>query len=146
MIHKSSAPQFIFICLLLFCLAFIGCGKKESVQAASPAGAPGGGRPPAPVTVASAEQRDVPVQLTAIGNVEAYQTVQVRSMVNGQIEQVHFKQGDDVRQGQLLFSLDKRPFEADLERAVGQLRKDEAQAKNSRSEERRVGKECRSRW
>jgi len=44
---------------------------------------------------------------------------------------VHFKQGDDVRQGQLLFSLDKRPFEADLERAVGQLRKDEAQAKNS---------------
>ena len=57
--------------------------------------------------------------------------VQVRSMVNGQIEHVYFKEGDDVRQGQLLFTLDKRPFQADLEKATGTLRHDEAQAKNS---------------
>jgi len=130
MIRKFSAPFFLFSFLLL-ALTFVGCGKKESVQAAAPAAAPGGGRPPAPVMVANAEQRDIPVQLTAIGNVEAYQTVQVRSMINGQIEHVFFKEGDDVRQGQLLFALDKRPFEADLEKATGQLRKDEAQARNS---------------
>jgi len=128
MIQRLSTRHFILILLLLFLLAFTGCGKKQSVQAAAPAG---GGRPPAPVVVADVQQRDVPVQLTAIGNVEAYQTVQVRSMVNGQIEHVFFKEGDDVRQGQLLFALDKRPFQADLEKAVGALKKDEAQAKNS---------------
>ena len=127
MIQKLSARHLILISQLLLLLSFTGCDKKDAVQAAGP----GAGRPPAPVTVADAEQRDIPVQLTAIGNVEAYQMVQVRSMVNGQIEHVYFKEGDDVRQGQLLFTLDKRPFQADLEKATGTLRHDEAQAKNS---------------
>jgi len=107
-----------------------GCGKKQEVQAAGP----GGGRPPAPVVVAAVEQRDIPIQITAIGNVESYQTVQIRSQVNGQIEKIFFKEGDDVRQGQLLFQLDKRPFQADLEKAIGQLRRDEAQAANSKAQ------------
>ena len=77
------------------------------------------GRPPAPVVVASVEQRDIPIQIKAIGNVEAYQTVQIRSQVNGQIQKIFFKEGEDVRQGQQLFQLDKRPFQADLEKAVG---------------------------
>jgi len=104
-----------------------GCGNKQQAQAA----APGGARPPAPVVVAVVEQRNIPVQITGIGNAEAYQTVQVRSQVNGQIEGVYFKEGQDVRKGQLLFTLDKRPFEADLERAIGLLQRDEAQAANS---------------
>lgn len=104
----------------------VGCGNKEAVQAAGTA------RPPAPVVVASVEQRDVPVQINVIGNVEAYQTVQIRSQVNGQIEHIFFKEGQDVNQGQLLFQLDKRPFQADLEKAIGNLRHDEATAENSR--------------
>ncbi len=96
------------------------------------AGGGAGGRPPAPVVVASVEQRDIPLQIAAIGNVEAYQTVQIRSQVNGQIQKIFFKEGEDVREGQLLFQLDKRPFQADLEKAISQMKHDQAQAENSR--------------
>jgi multidrug efflux system membrane fusion protein len=72
-----------------------------------------------------------------IGNVEAYQTVQIRSQVNGQIERIFFHQGDDVRKGQLLFQLDKRPFQADLEKAMAQQNHDQASAENSRIEAER---------
>jgi multidrug efflux system membrane fusion protein len=105
-----------------------GCGNKEQAQ---PAGG-SGGRPPAPVVVASVEQRDIPVQIKAIGNVEAYQTVQIRSQVNGQIQKIFFREGEDVRQGQELFQLDERSFRADLEKAIGQMKHDQAQAENSR--------------
>ena len=99
------------------------CGKKDQPQAANASA-----RPAAPVVVAVAEQRDVPVQLSAIGNVESYQTVQIRSQVNGQIQSIFFKEGQDVHKGQLLFQLDKKPFQADLEKAQGMLQHDEAQA------------------
>jgi multidrug efflux system membrane fusion protein len=123
----------IFLSALVLGVFFAaGCSNKEA-QAAGAAG----GRPPAPVVVASVEQRDVPVQITAIGNVEAYQTVQIRSQVNGQIEKIFFKEGQDVAQGQLLFQLDKRPFQAELERAIGTLRHDEATAENSHAQAER---------
>ncbi len=108
-------------------LVLPGCGDKNQVQAGA-----SGGRPPAPVVVASVEQKDIPVQISAIGNVEAYQTVQIRSQVNGQIQKIFFKEGEDVREGQPLFQLDKRPFQADLEKAIGQMKHDQAQAENSR--------------
>src|SRR5260370_41760390 len=118
--------------ILFFPLAAVlvvsGCGNKEQVQGAGGSG----GRPPAPVVVAAVEYRDIPVQIQAIGNVEAYQTVQIRSQVSGQIPKIFFKEGEDVRQGQLLFQLDKRPFQADLEKAIGQLKHDQAQEGHSR--------------
>jgi membrane fusion protein, multidrug efflux system len=89
------------------------------------------------VVVASVEQVDIPVQISAIGNVEAYQTVQIRSQVNGQIQKIFFKEGEDVREGQQLFQLDKRPFQADLEKAIGQMKHDQAQAENSRMQTER---------
>lgn len=116
----------IFLALLLPIL-LSGCASKDQAQAAAAAG-----RPPAPVVVASVEQRDIPVQIRAIGNVEAYQTVQIRSQVNGQIQKIFFREGEDVHQDQLLFQLDKRPFQADLEKAIGQMKRDQAQAENSR--------------
>jgi multidrug efflux system membrane fusion protein len=84
--------------------------------------------------VSTVEQRDVPVQITAIGNVEAYQMVQIRSQVNGQIERVYFKEGQDVRKGQLLFQLDKAPFQAALEQAEGNLQRDQANAANAQAQ------------
>jgi membrane fusion protein, multidrug efflux system len=108
---------------------FVGC-SKNTAQAAGP----GGQRPPAPVIVATVDQRDVPVQIKAIGNVEAYQTVQIRSQVNGQIERVFFKEGDDVRKGQMLFQLDKAPFQAALEQAEGNLERDRANAVNAQAQ------------
>ena len=87
--------------------------------------------------VAIAQQKDVPVEVTAIGNVEAFSTVSVKSMVNGEITAVHFQEGQDVRKGQLLFSIDRRPFEAELHRLEGNLAKDSAQAQNAVVQARR---------
>jgi membrane fusion protein, multidrug efflux system len=120
---------------LLFAAVLIlpGCAKKDQVVAA----ATPGGRPAAPVVVANVEQRDIPIQVRTIGNVEAYQTVQIRSQVNGQIQKISFHEGEDVRKGQLLFQLDKRPFQADLEKATAQEQHDRAAAENSKIEAER---------
>lgn len=89
------------------------------------------------MTVATVAQRDIPVNITAIGNVDPIQTVQVRSMVNGQIDQVLFREGQEVRQGEMLFKLDQKPFIADLDRNIALLHKDEAQAANSEMQAKR---------
>ena len=111
-----------------FLTALTACDRKDQVQAAPPSA----GRPPAPVVAATVEQQDIPVQIRAIGNVEAYQTVQIRSQVNGQIQKIFFREGDDVRAGQMLFQLDKRQFQADLDKAIAQLGRDHAQGEHSR--------------
>lgn len=116
-----------FVLVLAAGLFLVACGGKSQEKTARPT------MPPAPVTVALAEQTPVPIQLTAIGNAQPYLAVQVKSMVDGQIQRVLFKQGDDVRAGQLLFQLDKRPFQAALDQALGKLAQDEATAANSRA-------------
>src|ERR1035438_4546078 len=118
-VDRLPSTIVLFLCSAL--LFTSGCGNKEQVQAARGSG----GRPPAPVVIAFVEQRDIPVQIRGIGNVEAYQTVLIRSQVNGQIQQIFFKEGEDVREGQPLFRLDKRPFQADLEKANGQMKHDQ---------------------
>jgi multidrug efflux system membrane fusion protein len=80
-----------------------------------------------PVETASAVQRTVPVQLRAIGNVQAYSTVSVKSRVAGQLMQVYFKEGQEVRQGELLFTIDPRPFEEALKQAEANLERDMTQ-------------------
>lgn len=89
---------------------------------------------PVPVTVAEAAERSVPVQATAIGNVEAYSTVTIKSLVDGEIQRAYFTQGQDVHKGDLLFSIDSRPFKATLQQAEANLARDEAQAKNARQQ------------
>lgn len=87
-----------------------------------------------PVTVAKVEQKDVPLQLSAIGNVQAFSTVSIRALVGGQLTRVSFREGDDVRKGQQLFTIDPRPFEAALQQAQANLARDEAQYRNAQSE------------
>ncbi|HVO27478.1 MAG TPA: efflux RND transporter periplasmic adaptor subunit [Candidatus Margulisiibacteriota bacterium] len=84
-----------------------------------------------PVTVATAVQRDIPVQLRAIGNVEPYSTVAVKSQVEGQLAQVHFAEGQGVKRGDLLFTIDPRPFEAALRQAEATVARDTAEARNA---------------
>lgn len=91
-----------------------------------------------PVTVAKAGQRDVPVTVSAIGTITPLQTVQIKSMVTAQIVKVNFKEGQDVKKGQLLFSLDDRSFRADLLKAQGALAKDIAAAANARAQQKRM--------
>ncbi len=87
-----------------------------------------------PVTVATVVRKDVPIQVRAIGNVEAYSTVEVKSMVAGELTRVAFKEGQDVRQGDLLFTIDRRPFEAAVSQAEGTLARDRAQAANAKAQ------------
>ena len=105
----KDAAQRLPLLILSFALTVVllapGCANKDQGQVAASSG-----RPAAPVVVASVEQRDIPVQIQAIGNVEAYQTVLIRSQVNGQIQKIFFKEGEDVREGQPLFQLDKTSF------------------------------------
>lgn len=97
----------------------------------------GSGTAPVPVTVATAVQKNVPVQIGAVGNVEPYSTVSIKSQVTGVIMQAHFKEGQDVKKGQLLFTIDPRPLEAALKQAEANLARDSAQLNNSREQAKR---------
>jgi multidrug efflux system membrane fusion protein len=90
-----------------------------------------------PVLVATAVQKAVPVQLRAVGNVEPYTTVSIKSQVTGVLIQAHFKEGQDVKKGQQLFTIDPRPFEAALRQAEANMQRDNAQLKNLREQVRR---------
>jgi multidrug efflux system membrane fusion protein len=108
-----------------FLLLVAGCSNKEAVQAAKPIAA-------APVRIATVASRTMPVELQAIGNVEAISTVSIKAQISGQLMRVHFKEGDFVKKGQLLFTIDRAPFEAALRQAEGTLAKDEAQSLNTK--------------
>ena len=86
---------------------------------------------PAVVTVAVALEKTVPLELTTFGTVEAYFTVSVKSLVGGELTVVHVKEGQEVRKGELLFTIDPRPFQDAVEQAESHLQRDEAQLKNA---------------
>jgi multidrug efflux system membrane fusion protein len=90
-----------------------------------------------PVTAETADRKNVPLLLRAIGNVESYNSVSVRSQVNGEISEVLFREGQDVRKGDRLFRIDPRPFEAALRQAESALARDRAQLKNAQEEAKR---------
>jgi multidrug efflux system membrane fusion protein len=84
--------------------------------------------------VAQALQKDVPMQVKAIGNIEAYTSVAIKSQVSGQIARIHFTEGSDVEKGALLISIDPEPFQANLSQSEAALAKDQAQAKFAREQ------------
>ena len=90
-----------------------------------------------PVSVVAAARKSVPVQLQAIGNVEPLASVAVKARVDGQILAVNFKEGQEVRKGEVLFRLDPRPFEAALKQAEANVLRDAAARDQARSQERR---------
>lgn len=94
-------------------------------------------KPPVPVKVAQTEQKDLPVQIKAIGNVEATASVAIKSQVSGQIARVHFAEGSDVQKGSLLVSIDPEPFQAALHQFEAALVKDQAQARFAREQAQR---------
>jgi membrane fusion protein, multidrug efflux system len=94
-------------------------------------------RPAVPVTVASVFTKDVPIQVSAVGNVEAYSTVAVKSRVSGELVGVHFQEGQEVKEGDLLFTIDKAPYEVALKEAQARLERDQALARKARDDVRR---------
>ena len=108
-----------------------GIGKKPERRS--------GARQAVPVEVARVTQKTIPIQLRAVGNVEAYSTVSIKSQITGSLTQVHFKEGRDVKKGDLLFTVDPRPFEAALKQAEANLARDTAQYENALQQARRYG-------
>jgi multidrug efflux system membrane fusion protein len=109
-----------------------GCTGGDGSKAA-----PKGPPPPVPVTAALSVQKDVPVQLRAIGTAEASSTVSVKTMVNGQIVKVGFREGQDVRKGDLIFVIDPRPYEAALKTAEANLARSLALKENAERDVKR---------
>lgn len=119
---------FLFAAYLILAAACSGDGDKAGREAQGTA---------VPVRVARVELRDVPIQLHAVGNVEAYSTVEVRPQVDGELERIYFKEGDSVKKGDMLFLLDTRPFEYALRAAEANLARDTAQMKKAKEDARR---------
>jgi multidrug efflux system membrane fusion protein len=114
--------------LLLLDVFSSGCSNEKSNKPVST---------PIPITVSIATQKTVPVELRAIGNVQAYSTVTVKSKVGGELVRVHFTEGQDVKKGDLLFTIDPRPYEAALKQAEANLQRDLAKAKSASEDARR---------
>jgi len=94
-------------------------------------------KPPVPVRTVLAAVGKVPVELQLFGTVEAKATVPVKAQVSGQLRQVHFREGDEVRQGELLFTIDPRPFELALQQAEAALARDRAAQQQARQQAER---------
>src|SRR5712691_2925341 len=94
-------------------------------------GGPSAGSFVVPVIVATAQRGDLPVYFNGLGTVTAFNTVSVRSRVEGQLISVAFKEGQFVHEGDLLAQIDPRPFQVQLEQALGQLAKDQAQRRDA---------------
>lgn len=124
---RSRSVAALFAAALL--VLFLACGSakdntKQGAQVRDMA---------VPVVTAVAARKDVPNTVKAIGNVEPYNTVSVKSMVAGEIVQVGFKEGEDVKKGDTLFVIDRRPYEAALAQAESQLARDKANAANAKA-------------
>jgi len=109
-----------------------GCEKRSAAKQTK--GARGEGGAAVPVTVATVQQRMTPVAVPSFGTVEAYADVEVRAQVTGILEQAHFTEGQMVKKGDHLLSIDPRQPQADLKMAQANLEKEQAQLKNAERE------------
>lgn len=132
----SSARKWI---ILLVVLAVVGGAVwkirdnqvQQDAQAAKMAAA---GERPTPVMVQAVQQKTMPIYMTALGTVTAYNSVTIKSRVDGQLQQVNVREGQAVKKGQLLLLIDPRPYEAAVAQAQGTLVKDQATAANASAE------------
>src|SRR5678816_3750125 len=106
--------------LVVISAALAGCVNKAQ---------PSFDRPPAPVVVSTAVSQDVSNYMDALGKIVARETVAIQPQVSGRIEKIHFTDGANVRKGELLFTIDPRPFDASLKQAQANLAKDTAAKK-----------------
>jgi multidrug efflux system membrane fusion protein len=126
-VHNSRGPRrwrrgLITILVIGAAAALLACDRSEGESV------DGKRSMDVTVTATTADRKTVPVQLSAIGTVEAYATVSIKSRVSGELVGVHFKEGQEVQKGDLMFTIDPRPYEVALQEAQAQLLKDKALA------------------
>ncbi len=123
-LHPRNYSVLLLMTIVPLVLATTGCGKKDASHAATP---------PAPtVVVAEVTRKTVPIYSEFVGQTKADDTVELRARVEGILQKVHFREGARVRKGQLLFTIDKRPFEAALQSAKALLAKSESDLAQAR--------------
>jgi len=131
---RRRGSAFWGACLILamalaICALLAGC-SSQSAKSARASGPP----PAVPVGVATVKQGDFNVYLNGLGSVQAYYTVSLKTRIDGQIMQVNFREGQDVRTGDLLIVIDPRPYQVALDQAKANLVKDEAQLTNAKAQ------------
>jgi multidrug efflux system membrane fusion protein len=136
MVSKSSVVTVLVVLLVVgggyYVYQQTGHDKAQAAAATA--------RPAVPVTVAAAEAKDVPVFVRGLGNVQAFKTVAVKTRVDGQIVKIEFQEGQQVKEGDPLFQIDPRPFQAMLDQAQANKTKDEAQLEGAQLDLERYGK------
>ncbi|MEO8026372.1 MAG: efflux RND transporter periplasmic adaptor subunit [Bryobacteraceae bacterium] len=118
---RHLTDRFSFAVLAISLVLAAGCSKSTSADSGPQKGGGRGGGGDVPVTLTKVSTRDVPVELQVIGNVEAYSTITVRAQVTGEVTKVFFKDGDYVKAGQMLFTIDRRPIDAELAQGQAML-------------------------
>jgi multidrug efflux system membrane fusion protein len=115
-----SIIHYLILSAVVIGVGLTGCGGREARR-----------MPPVPVTAAQVKIQSIPLVLDFVGVVEPIETVAIKAQVGGVITHVNFSEGQEVREGQLLFQIDSRPFQVSLDAAEAQLARDKAQAANA---------------
>lgn len=121
---RNGSRRFLAAAVLAAAAACRGKGPPPAVEAV-------------PVRVGKVVQKAVPLQIRNVGTIQPYVAVAVRAQVSGEITQVHFREGQDLKKGELLFSIDARPYEAALAQAEAALARDRAQMENAQTDVKR---------
>jgi multidrug efflux system membrane fusion protein len=119
---KNLSFNFVLYLIVIVFLSIAGCSKKEVKHEI----------PPRPVETAVADQKDVPIYIDSFGSLTSINNVDIKSQVTGKILDAHFKEGDMVKKGDLLFSIDPSEFKANLDKAVAAVAQDTADLKMKR--------------
>ncbi|MBF0395213.1 MAG: efflux RND transporter periplasmic adaptor subunit [Desulfobacterales bacterium] len=122
----------IIIILLILSILISGCSNNDALG--KPKVEDSRKKKVVPVNISISEKKDVPLQIKAVGNVRAYSTLSVIPQVNGELLSVHFKEGDNIKEGDLLFTINPAPFKTKLNQAEANLAKDMALLENARKQ------------
>jgi multidrug efflux system membrane fusion protein len=135
MTFKRTEPLAFGILVAASLILLSSCSDNKAADKAAPSPqAAMAAMPPVPATLGVASLKTVPVQVRTIGSGEAYSTVNVRAQVDGKVESVHFQEGQDVKKGDLLFTIDSRPFQAAVQQAEANLARDQALLNNAQAQ------------
>ncbi len=138
--RKSRINNRIYIICLTLCIFAVISACSSQKAETSKKSVPQGQKKlirPVPVTAAQVMPKSIPLEIRAVGNIESFSTVQVKSRVTGELQKVHFREGQDVAKGDLLFTIDPRPFEAVLSEARAKLERDRALFRKAEEDNRR---------
>ena len=122
----------VLVLLLMAAVAWWWYPKAKPSPASSPSSSAPGGPPPVPVKAEVVSREDLDIYLKALGTVTAFNTVTVRSRVQGELNEILFKEGDQVKAGQLLARIDPRPYEVALQQALGMQQQNMSQYENAK--------------